>query len=205
MTQTSRKVRNIYATAIDGATRLTAGTGTLPALEVLAAEIDVPPAQLRQLFGDQAGLAAAMMENAMLLLHHTFIAEVTQIPPDDPQGQFLALARAYVEWGRRYPREFRIIGAMPAAQFECSTQLLRYETSIHELMAKVLTRARDRDLLAGGQDLQRLISIAHVFAYGVVSKMLLGDLARWNPGLTDEEAAIENLNAMIGMFFRPRS
>lgn len=202
MTATLRPGINIYTRAIDGVTGMMAATGAAPPLRDVAREIAVPLDQLRRVFPDECALLAAMAENAMLLLHHTFIEVVTRVDPDDPVAQFTALADAYVEWGVRYPREFRVIGQMPASIFEANAQLLRYEQSIHELMLKILQRGRELGLVSAGGDLQTFISLAHTYAYGVVSKMLMGDLARWNPGMTDREAARHNLHVFIQQFLR---
>ena len=92
---------------------------------------------------------------------------------------------------------------MPAGNFEGNERLMRYEASIHELMIRLLQRAQASGLIAQDQDLVTFVSVAHTFAYGVASKMLLGDLARWNPGSSDIEAARTNMRVFILHLLRP--
>lgn len=188
---------SIYSSAVEGITQLLAQTDRRPTLSDVAACTDIPEAQLGALFPTMDHLLIAMAENAMLILHHTLAECVARVTDDDPVEQFIAIANAYLEWGHRYPREFRIIGAMPASAFEGSERLVRYETSIHELMTRLLQRAAALGRIPADVDAATFVSIAHTFAYGIVSKMLLGDLARWNPGATDAEAARHTLRVFI--------
>lgn len=190
--------RNIFISAIDEVTEMMADTGCVPPLGDVARCIGVPQAQLQIYFPDETALVEAMSQNALLLLHHTLIEAAGKADPDDPAEQFMALADAYIEWGFRYPREFRVIGLMPTSIFEANPMLMRYERSIHELMAKIMERALGDE--AAECDLSSFLSIAHSYAFGVVSKMLAGDLARWNPGLSNREAARQNMRIFIRQF-----
>ena len=194
---------SVYANAIEALTDLIARTGSVPSMPEIAAHMGVAQDDLDRMFPDIEHLIIAMAESAMMVLHQTLIDCVAAVGRDDPVEQFLAIAYAYVEWGRLYPREFRIIGSMPAGNFEGNDRLMRYEASIHELMVRLLERAKVLNLIAQDQDLVTFVSIAHTFAYGVVSKMLLGDLARWNPGLSDVDAARHNLRVFILELLRP--
>lgn len=187
--------RNIFSCAIEGVTGLIASSGQVPPLSAVADVIGVRTEELQIFFDSEAALVEAMCENAFLLLHHTFVEVVAQADPDDPVAQFVALADAYVEWGFRYPREFRIISLIPAAEFEAKPELMRYERAIHDLMTRILLRAMCGR--AAHDEISSLVAVAHTFAYGVVSKMLLGDLARWSPGLSDREAARQALRLFI--------
>lgn len=194
---------NVYANAIESLTDLTARTGAVPSIPEIADHMGVARDQLDPLFPSIQHLLVAMAESAMMVLNQTLIDCAAAARRDDPVEQFMAIANGYVEWAHRHPREFRIVGSMPAGNFEGNERLMRYEASIHELMIKLLQRAKASGLIAQDQDLVTFVSIAHTFAYGVVSKMLLGDLARWNPGLSDIDAARTNLRTFILQLLRP--
>lgn len=194
---------NVYANAIEALTELAARTGAVPSIQEIADHMGVCRDRIDQLFPSIQHLLVAMAESAMMVLNQTLIDCVAAARRDDPVAQFLAIANGYVEWAHRHPREFRIVGSMPAGNFEGNERLMRYEASIHELMIRLLQRAQASGLIARDQDLVTFVSVAHTFAYGVASKMLLGDLARWNPGSSDIEAARTNMRVFILHLLRP--
>lgn len=197
MTPVRRPGGNTYSEAVAATTRLISETGKVPSLRDVAAKIAVPETELIQLFPDARHLMIATAESAMMLLQDKCIRTVVEADADDPLAQFEALAYAYVEWAYSHPREFRLIGSMPAGQFEGNDRLMRYEQSIHELMYKLLQRAQGKNMLPAGENLTALIAVSHTYAYGVASKMLLGDLARWMPGLSERDAARSALHLFI--------
>ncbi|MBK4217391.1 WHG domain-containing protein [Paracoccus caeni] len=197
-----RRGGSIYSKAVEATTTLISETGQMPSVGEVASSIDVPETELIQLFPDMTHLIGAMAESALMLLQDLCIRIVVEADSEDPVAQFEALACAYVEWAYTYPREFRIIGAMPATQFEGSEKLVRYEKSIHDLMLKLLRRAQAKQMLAETEDLHSLVAIAHTYAYGVASKMLVGDLARWLPGRHDRDAARVALSIFIRKVLR---
>ncbi|WP_410219466.1 hypothetical protein [Paracoccus sp. (in: a-proteobacteria)] len=181
-------------------THLIGDKGSVPQLGEVAAHIGVPLADLEAIVPSVEALMVKMAENAMVLLHHACVQSIAQASSDDPVEQFVALADGYLEWGYRYPREFRIIGAMPAADFQSNQKLLRYEESIRELMLRILKRGQARSTIPQSLDVQTFIAIAQTYAFGVVTLMLLGDLSRWNSGLPPREAARLNLRTFINQF-----
>ncbi len=179
----------LYANAVDAVTALMTHHGHPPSMTEVAEYLGIPLSDLTAVFRDETHLVEAMAENAQILLHDQCIRTVVEVDGQDPVAQFEALADAYIEWAWRHPREFRIIGGMPANQFEGNGQLLRYERALHELMLKLLRRAQDQGALPADENLPMLIAVAHTYAYGVASKMLLGDLSRWAPGMEARDAA----------------
>ena len=87
---------------------------------------------------------------------------------------------------------------MPAALFQANSHLLRCAKSIHEMVIKMFKRAQDEGYLAPDEDLAMLRAISHTHLYGIISKMMLGDLNRWTPGFNDPNtarAAVQMFNA----------
>ena len=200
MTIAMRPGGNIFSAAIKGATKLLDETGGVASLDEVAALIDVRVDDLRAVVPDTCTLLQATAENALMLLQEICVRHTSSTCSENPIAQFTALAEAYVEWGCRHPREFRVIGLMPAEVFEKNPRLVCYENAIHQVMYRTLDRAREQGALPRDQDIGQIVAIAHTYAYGVVSKMLLGDLARWNPGMTGREAARHNLSIFINQF-----
>lgn len=189
MSQTGQKGRNIFTEALEAATGIFSQTGQMPDLSDVASAINAPEETISTLFSTKHALMEAMAENALMLLYDQCVRTVVKADGQDPVAQFHALSDAYIEWAYNHPREFRIIGSMPAEDFQKNERLMRYEQSIHELMLRLLTRAQSLGQLSESDDLPIIIAVAHTFAYGVVSKMLLGDLSRWAGGMNELEAA----------------
>ncbi len=106
-----------------------------------------------------------------------------QFATERPRGQ------AYIDWAGLYPYEFRFIGEIPAGQFTANPRLLQYERPIHALVSKIFHRAKKEGFLGPDEDPETLVMMSHTYVYGVITKILLGDLSRWSPGLSDREAA----------------
>ncbi|SMO44743.1 TetR-like C-terminal domain-containing protein [Paracoccus laeviglucosivorans] len=200
MSQYGRQGRTLYADALNTATDIVAETGQMPQMAELADKLDVPENSLCGIFGSEQQLLVAIAENAMMLLHDQCVRTIVKVNDQDPVAQFQALSDAYIEWAYNHPREFRIIGSMPAEDFQHNDKLMRYEQSIHELMLRLLMRAKSMGKLSQDENLPLLIAAAHSFAYGLVSKMLLGDLARWAPEhdeLTAARAAMHMFTSRV--------
>lgn len=193
-----RPGENLYVAALEAATGFLSEHSRLPELDELAAAIHVDIGQLTPLFGEPGRLVEAVAENAMLLLHDHCIRSVVQVQDQDPLRQMEALSQGFLEWAYRYPREFQLIGLMPANQFEGARGLLRYEQALHDVMLQLYGRAHRAGMVQGDDDPAMLIAIAHTFAYGVASKMLLGDLSRWAP----DSNPLEGARATMRVFMR---
>ena len=193
-----RPGENLYVAAIDATTGFLSEYSRLPELTELAAAMHVDVGKLSSLFGNQGRLAEAVAENAMMLLHDRCIRSVVQVQDQDPLRQLQALSEGFLEWAYCHPREFQLIGLMPANQFEGVRGLLRYEQALHDLMLKLYGRAHRAGMVQGNDDPAMLVAIAHTFAYGVASKMLLGDLSRWAP----DSNPLEGARATMRVFMR---
>ena len=68
---------------------------------------------------------------------------------------------------------------------------------------KILQRAQEEGYLDPEEDLMMLRAMSHTYLYGVITKMLLGDLSRWTPGLTDQDAARTAVQIFNRKMFKP--
>ena len=193
--------QHLLSEAINTASRLAAKTGELPDLKTLATELGVEEHLLKQVIFDREHLLVAMADVALQRLLHTITQELARCP--SPVDQLEAIAVAYIDWARLYPQEFRLVGEMPAPVFEAHPRLLRYEQSVHELVMKILHRAREEGYLDPDEDLVMLRAMAHTYLYGVSTKMLLGDLGRWTSGSTDQDAARAAVCVFNRKMFKP--
>ena len=146
-----------------------------------------------------------MADTALQRLLHMITHQIAKSAPSSPVGQLEAVAEAYIEWARLYPQEFQLLGQMPTALFETNPHLLRYEQSMHEMVFKIFKRAQDQGYLAPDEDLAMLRAISHTYLYGVISKMMLGDLTRWTPGSTGPNTAQAAVRMFNEKFFRKQS
>ena len=201
MSVTFQPGQHLLSAAITTASRLAAKTGELPRLKTVAKELGVDKELLKQVIFDREHLLVVMTDVALQRLLHTITQEMARC--SSPVDQLEAIIVAYVDWARLYPQEFRLVGEMPAAVFEAHPRLLRYEQSVHDLVLKILQRAQSKGYLDADEDLVMLRAICHTYVYGVITKMLLGDLARWTPGSRDEDAARMAVQVFIRKLFKP--
>ncbi|MFC3632161.1 WHG domain-containing protein [Paracoccus angustae] len=201
MNATFKPGQHLLSTVISTASRLAAATGELPHLETVAEELGVEKELLKQVIFDRDHLLVAMADVALQQLLHTITREIARC--SSPVDQLEAISIAYVDWARLYPQEFRLVGEMPAHVFENHPRLLRYEQSVHDLVMKILQRARKEGYLDPDEDLVMLRAMSHTYMYGVITKMLLGDLSRWTPGSTDQDAARTAVQVFNRKMFKP--
>ncbi|WP_374300979.1 WHG domain-containing protein [Paracoccus sp. (in: a-proteobacteria)] len=194
--------QHLLSAALAVATRIAAETGEPPRLKTVAKALAVKPRAVKEVIPDRKHLLSIMAENAQRLLLHMATQRVAAVSCRCPINQFEALADAYIEWACDYPYEFHLIGAMSTGQLEAHPNLVRYRQSLHEVMYRILQRAKDEGLLASEDDPILLIAMSHTYAYGVISKMFTGDLARWNLGPSDREAARHALRLFMDKCFR---
>ncbi|HWL56073.1 MAG TPA: WHG domain-containing protein [Paracoccus sp. (in: a-proteobacteria)] len=194
---------NLYVDAVETFTALLGETGAIPSVGRVEEKLGLKPGALSAVFRDESQLVCAMAQNAWMRLHDQCVRVLAGATESDPVTQFELLAEVYIDWAHQHPREFTLIGSMPADEFQGNEELMRYETAIHELMLRMLARARDERMLDRDENLPLLVSTAHTFAYGAISKMMLGDLSRWVPGWTDREVARDMLHLFIRKMLRP--
>ncbi|MCZ0963968.1 hypothetical protein [Paracoccus benzoatiresistens] len=193
---------HLLSAAIALATRMAAENGKPPCLVEVAKGLAISPESLETFIPDQTHLLNAMAESALEVLLHRVTHGVVAVSCRCPIGQFEALADAYIEWAGCHPYAFRVISAMSAGQLEAHAHMLRCRQSLHDLMHRILQRMKNEGLLGPDDDPNLLIAMSHTYAQGVISKMLNGDLARWAPGLGDQEAARALLRLFIDRCFR---
>lgn len=205
MSTSLRPGEHTLSAAVRVATRKASETGKLPRLKVIARELGITREELRTAVPSRADLLNAMAETALQRLLHMVTERVTSPFHDSPVEQFQAVAEAYVDWAGLYPYEFRFIGEMPAGQFTANPRLLQYEKPIHALVAKILHRAKAEGFLGPDEDPETLVMMSHTYVYGVITKMLLGDLSRWSPGLSNQETARMAIRLFVDKCCRPSS
>ena len=200
MSVTLQPGQHLLSAAIAEASRIVSETGELPRLKVIAKALGVKKEMLKTVIFDRNHLLVVMADVALQRLLHTITQQMSGC--SSPVDQLERIAFAYIDWARLYPQEFRLIEEMPRAVFEAHPRLLQYELSVHDLVLKILQRAQEEGYLDPDEDLVMLRAISHTYMYGVITKMLLGDLARWTPGSCDEDAARMAVRVFIRKLFK---
>lgn len=193
--------QHLISAAIAVANRMASKTGELPRLNDVAKVLSIEEHILKAVIFDRHHLLVLMADVALQRLLHTITQEIARWR--SPVDQLEAIAVAYVDWARLYPQEFRLVGEMPATLFETHPRLLKYEQSVHDLVLKILQHAQEEAYLDPDEDLVGLRAMMHTYLYGVITKMMLGDLARWSPGLSDHEAARKAVRSFNRKLFKP--
>ena len=201
MSVTLQPGQHLLSAAIAEASRIVSETGELPRLKVIAKALGVEKEMLKTVIFNRDHLLVVMADVALQRLLHTITQQMSGC--SSPVDQLERIAFAYIDWARLYPQEFRLVGEMPAALFEAHPRLLQYEQSVHDLVLKILQRAQAKGYLEADEDLVMLRAICHTYVYGVITKMLLGDLGRWTPGSTDEDAARTAVQVFNRKLFKP--
>lgn len=197
MPYSSRPGGTLYADAVSAVTEIITQTPSPTAADV-ARHIGADEQAVAKVFPQDQDLMAAVLENAIILLHDRCVKSVVKADANDPLAQFMAFADAYIEWAHDHPQEFAILGNIPAELTPPGGTLLRYEIALHQQMMRMLTLAQQMGQLEQDADLPLLIATARSFAYGVAGKMLSGNLSRWTDGTPPLAAA----RAALHMFSR---
>ena len=119
----------------------------------------------------------------MILLIETCTRVVVEADPKDPMAQFGAFADAFLEWANANQEQFRIISDELPLDVKDQIPLSRYLDSIHEVLVRMLTRARDQGQLHPREDVQKLVLTSISFAYGLARMVVDGRLVAWAPDI----------------------
>lgn len=202
MTFTSRPGQHLLSAAVSTASDLAAETGELPRLKDVAKRLRIERKTLKAVITDRDCLLGAMADVALQRLLHTIIHRIANCSSSSPVCQLEETAVAYIEWARLHSHEFRVIAKIPVELWEKNPHLRRYEQSIHDLVAKLLQRAQQDGYLDQDEDLAELRAMLHTYVFGIITKMMLGDLTRWSPGLSDQDAALTAIRLFIARLFK---
>lgn len=201
MSVTLQPGQHLISAAITEASRIVSETGELPRLKVIAKALGVEKEMLKTVIFNRDHLLVLMADVALQRLLHTITQQMAGC--SSPVDQLEAIAFAYIDWARLYPQEFRLIEEMPSAVFEAHPRLLQYEQSVHDLILKLMQLAQEEGYLAPDENLIMLRAMSHTYLFGVITKMMLGDLVRWAPGSSDHEAARMAVRAFSMKLFKP--
>ncbi len=196
--------RRLYDDAVSAMTTLISRPSA-PTTADVARHLGTSEAEVLGLFATDRELLQATLENAMVLLHDQCVKGVVKADPKDPLAQFIALSDAYIEWAYEHPREFVILGSLPADGAWAEGNLSHYERALHELMGRMLALAQAKGLIRPDEDLDLMIATSRSFAFGVANKMLSGNMARWLGGDSALESARKALHLFTHKMMTPGS
>lgn len=154
-----------------------------PDLSQIATAANIPLEKVKVHFPDGRALQHAAAKDALILLIETCTRVVVDADPRDPMAQFGAFADAFLEWANSNQEQFRIISDEIPLEVEDDIPLSRYLDSIHEVLVKLLIRARDQGQLHPQDDVQKLALTSISFAYGLARMVVDGRLIAWAPGI----------------------
>lgn len=198
----SHRGGTLHADAVEAATKLILCRNR-PSNADVARQIGATDDEFADVFADNQQLIDAVLESAVVRLHDQCVRSLVKAAPNDPLAQFTAIAEAYLEWAHDNPGEYAILGDIPADLAPQSGDMLRYESSMHELMLRILAQAQSTGLLDPALDPFLLIATMRSFAYGLASKMLNGNLSRWTGTPSGIEAARASLQLFLGKALAP--
>lgn len=169
----------------------------VPALVEVATELDIPICDLGRLFPNEEALYCAAAENALLHLMDICTRSVVQVDPGDPFAQYQSLGEAYLKWAHDHLRQFRLLSERRVIDILTQPQLRRYVDALHDLMTRMLMRARDDGQLHPREDIQALAITSRSFAFGLARLIVDRRMEEWYPGADPLDAARHALSDFI--------
>lgn len=160
-----------------------------PDLSDVAVAMDEPVQRVREIFGDEQGLMASVVEQAMMILMDQCTRAVVQIDPDDPMGQCQALIETYLSWVARHPSQFRLMSDQRLLDVASYANLRRYQDSINELASRMMYRAQAKGQLHPKEDIAALVLTSRCFVYGTARMIVDGRLRDFSDDTDPMEAA----------------
>lgn len=191
----SHRGGTLHADAVEAATQLILQRHR-PTNADVARQIGADEADFSDVFADNQQLIDAVLESAMVRLHDQCVRQLVKAPTDDPVAQLTAITDAFLDWAHENPAEYAILGDIPADLTPQSGNLLRYESSMHNFMLRVLVQAQSAGKLDPLIDPMLLIATIRSLAFGVANKMLSGNLTRW----TGTSSGIDAGRAALRLF-----
>lgn len=167
--------RTLHERVVSTALMLAETCTTPPPCRTQVARILGEPVEsIEDVFPDDQALLVAGVEQALVLLMDGCTRAVVRVSPDDPVAQFIALGDAYLDWAATYPVQFRMVSDRQMVNVADEPRLRRYLESLNELMARMLTRARDDGRLHPQEDIPLLVLSSRCFATGTARMMVEG-------------------------------
>ncbi|MDB6178866.1 WHG domain-containing protein [Paracoccus sp. Z330] len=168
---------------------LEASQTAVPDIDSLATQLEVSEDDLRRIFPDRHAVIIAAAEQAMVRLMDACVKAVVRVDPQDSVAQFMALGEAYIEWADAHPSQFRLLSDDRLLNPLQIPSLRRYATSLDELMARMLERARDAGHLAADENIPLMVLSSRSFAYGLARMVVDQRMCEWYPDTPQIEAA----------------
>lgn len=204
MIYASQRGATLHADAIAAAKRLLAPPAR-PTNAEIAREIGADEDEFASVFPNGRQVIEALVESSVIRLHDRCVQAVVKAPPDDPLAQFIAISDSYLGWASDNPDEFMIVANIPADQTPQSGSLLRRESSMHELMLRLLVQAQKAGKLRPEIDPLLLLATMRCMIFGLTSKMLGGNLTRWTGHASGLDAARDAMRQFLATTLAPQT
>lgn len=160
--------------------QLAALQSRIPRREDLADALQVPHSEIARLFPDDLSIIRAAGEHALIHLIDDCTKAVVQVDPNDAVAQFWALGDAYLLWVDQYREQYRLLTNLRVIDSLNTPELRRYVDSIHNLMVRMLERARDAGQLHPKENIEILAITTRAFAYGLGQMIVDERMREWD-------------------------
>ena len=145
-----------------------------PDLDQVAQALSADRDELAARFTDGQAVLLAAVEQALLWLMDACTRAVVKVDPKDPVAQFVALGVAYVDWAARFRQQFLMISNGRLVDIRRHPDLARYAAAVHDLMRRMLQRARDDGRVHADEDLEMMMLSSRIFIYGLARRLIEG-------------------------------
>ncbi|MBO9487914.1 WHG domain-containing protein [Paracoccus sp. R12_1] len=173
-----------------------------PQLDEIAARLDRPVDEIREIFPDPQAVLIAAAEQALVRLMDNCTKAVVRVDPDDAVAQFCALGDAYLEWAQTYPVHFRLMSDQQLLDTLGTPQLRRYLNSLSELMTRMLERAQEAGNLPQDENIALMVLSSRSFAYGLARMVVDQRMGEWYPDMPPLESAKLAMRDFVRRFAR---
>lgn len=180
-------------------------TDHIPTLDVIAAEIDIAPTDLRAVFSDERALLDAAAEEGVVRLADQCVRAVVAVDPNDAFGQCIAFGRAYLDWAFQNPRHFKLLNNRALAPAQPGSIVQRYNDAMHDLLHSMLKRSVDKGELHPQTDVDMLMLLSRSQVYGLARMVLDGHMIEWGYGDQPQDTAYRALDHFVQLVARAQT
>jgi|GEM_PF-2724087 len=170
---------------------------TLP-IEDIAREAEVPLEVARSLFADRDSLLRTVLETLLQVETDYLGRRAAAEDLDNPAGQGLAMAHAYMDWAFDHPDEFRVLQDPLMQRVLGEAKLRRYNEAIRALAMRLGEAAADSGQLRRGFDQALVVLGARALGYGLARLEVDGHLKFWAD--SDPEGRRALMHAVLNQF-----
>lgn len=138
-----------------------------PDLIRVAAEAGISIDRARELFADDDALAAALVQEQMMMLTDAVTRGATTAPAENALARLRATAHAYLDWFLDNPRLAQLLIHPPAMDAAVEADVRRFSTGIYNFAQSMIEQARAEGQIRQDIDIATVLLTMRALTIGI--------------------------------------